>query len=268
MTTIRLRRPGSGALAMLFVCTLHLPADAQPFAREVARFTERLNEGGELPRGREAGARAAWSAMDSLVIAALNGGVLPGAGLDSLLARVPGYSGASPGEGFQLGRVSFYSELPRYRPGYFVAPVRVGGRTLLLGTYSLTMNEPGRMSVYAQRAGRWSRIGRFDGRHPVTPYLLPLADSVMGIATMEDFVGGDHARGYVKLWRLTPSGLRLERAEPGWLLDPRAETKDGALVVESDSFPPTIGGAYLGPRMSFRTTTAPPAAASSASGPC
>lgn len=253
MPTVRSSRLFSGALAMLFACALHLPLGAQPLAREVARFTERLNAWGEMPGESQTGARAAWDAMDSLVVAALNGGVAP-TRLDSLLATVPGYSGASEGEGVRVGRTAFYSQLPRETPGYFVAPVRVGARTLLLGVYSLTMNAPGRMSVYAERAGRWSRVGRFDGRHPIAPYLLPLADGVLGVVTVEKFVGGDHAKGYVKLWRLTPAGLRLERAEPGWLLDPRREMRDGALVVESDSFPPAIGGAFLGPRMVYRTT--------------
>jgi hypothetical protein len=253
MTTNRLRRLVSGALAVLCGFVLHLPADAQPFAREVARFTDRLNEWGEMPGDAPAGARAAWSAMDSLVLAALNGGVAP-AGLDSVLSTVPGYGRASEGEGFQVGRTAFYSQLPRETPSYFVAPVRVGGRTLLLGVYSLTSSAPSRMSVYAQAAGRWRRIAHHDARHTVAPYLLPLADSVLGVVTMDGYVGGDHSRGWVTTWRLTPSGLRLERTEPGGFLDPRVEVAAGRVSIESDSVPPTIGGAFLGPRLSYRTT--------------
>jgi hypothetical protein len=71
---------------------------------------------------------------------------------------------------------------------------------------------------------------------------------------MDSYVGGDHSRGWVKLWRLTPSGLRLERAEPGSMLDPRVEATDSTIVIEKDSTPPTVGGAHLGPRMGFRST--------------
>lgn len=252
MTTIRSRRRVSGALAVLCACVLHLPVAAQPFAREVARFTDRLNAWGEMPADSRTGASATWSAMDTLVLAALNGGVGP-AGLDSVLSTVPGYSGASEGEGFQVGRTAFYSQLPRETPSYFVAPVRVGGRTLLLGIYSLTSSAPSRMSVYARSTGRWRRIGHHDARHTVAPYLLPLADSVLGIVTMDAYVGGDHSRGWVKVWRLTPSGLRLERAEPGGFLDPRVEAADSGISIHSDSFPPTIGGALLGPRLSYQT---------------
>jgi hypothetical protein len=146
----------------------------------------------------------------------------------------------------------FYSQLPRETPSYFVAPVRVGGRTLLVGVYSLTMSSPGRMSVYAQSARRWRRIGHHDGRHRVAPYFLPLADSVLGVVTMDSYVGGDHSRGWVKLWRLTPSGLRLERAEPGSLLDPDVVATDSTIVVENSNTAPTVGGAHLGPRMGVR----------------
>ena len=249
----RLRSPIPYALSLLLLCIFAIPLEAQRFAREIERFTDRLNEWGETEADSRAWARTAWSAMDTLVMAALNGGVAPG-GLDSLLSTVPGYGRASEGDGFQVGRVAFYSQLPRATPGYFVAPVRVGGRTLLIGVYSLTVSTPGRMSVYAERAGRWRRIGHHDGRHRVAPYFLPLADSVLGLVTMDSYVGGDHSRGWVKLWRLTPSGLRLERAEPGSLLDPRVEATDSTIVVERDSMPPTVGGAHLGPRMSFRTT--------------
>jgi len=240
-----------GLLVLLLLSITSSPAGAQRFAREVGRFTDRLNAWGDMDPDSPAGARRAWSAMDTLVMAALNGGVAPG-GLDSLLSTVPGYSGASEGEGFQAGRTAFYSQLPRETPSYFVAPVRVGGRTLLVGVYSLTMSSPGRMSVYAQSAGRWRRIGHHDGQHRVAPYFLPLADSVLGVVTMDSYVGGDHSRGWVKLWRVTPSGLRLERAEPGSLLDPDVAATDSTVVVENAGSLPTVGGAHLGPRLGVR----------------
>ena len=249
----RLRSAIPTLIALLLLSFLPRPAGGQRFAREIERFTDRLNAWEEMDGGSRAGARGAWSAMDTLVLAALNGGVAP-RGLDSLLATVPGYRGASEGEGFQSGRVAFYSQLPRETPTYFVAPVRLGGRTLLVGVYSLTSGEPGRMSVYAERSGRWRRIGGHDGENQVAPYFLPLADSVLGVVTMDSYEGGDHSRGWVKLWRLTPSGLRLVRAEPGSMLDPRVEATDSTVVIENDSLPPTVGGAHLGPRMSFRST--------------
>ncbi|HEU4453231.1 MAG TPA: hypothetical protein VFR81_09225, partial [Longimicrobium sp.] len=96
----RLRSPILCILPLLLLCSTAVPLDAQRFAREIGRFTDRLNEWGETEADSRAWARTAWSAMDTLVMAALNGGVAPG-GLDSLLSTVPGYGRASEGEGFQ-----------------------------------------------------------------------------------------------------------------------------------------------------------------------
>lgn len=241
--------------AVFLACATAWPACAQPLAREVARFAERLNE---KPRGEpgEGPARptpAAWDALDSVVLAALGAGVAPDR-LDSLLATLPGYRPPSEGEGFRLGRTTFYSSLPQETPNYFVAPVRVGGRTLLLALYSLTYNGTGRMSVYAQRGGRWRRTARVDARNPLSAHLLPLGDTVLGVVTVETFVGADRQEGRIKLWRLSPGGLRLQHAERGRFVDYRVQATGSTVAVQYDSFPKHLAAPTLGPRLSFRTT--------------
>jgi hypothetical protein len=228
--------------------------DAQPFSpAEAERFAERLDEtGGTGDAARRAFARA-WGSLDSLVLGRLNNGVEPAA-LNGLLAELPGYAAATEGEGFQLGRTAFYSRLPRETPRYFAAPVRIGGQTVVLGIYSLVHTAPGRLSVYTRTGGRWRRAGGFDGRAPIAAHLLPMEGGALGVVTVETSVGADHSAGYVKLWRLGADGLRLQRAVPGRLLDPDVIASDSAVVIEQDSVPPILNGAFLGPRLGLRTT--------------
>lgn len=243
------------AVAALLACTAARPACAQPLAREAARFAERLNDepeeelGLEFPRPRP----ATWDALDALVLAALGAGVQPHR-LDSLLATLPGYRAPTEGEGFRIGHTTFYSSVPRETPSYYVAPVRVGGRTLLLGLYSLTYNGTGRMSVYARRGGRWRQTGRVDARNPLAAHLLPLGDTVLGLVTVETFVGADRQEGRIKLWRLTPGGLRIQHAERGRFVDYQVRATGSAVAVQYDSVPKHLAAPVLGPRLSFRTT--------------
>lgn len=247
MQTVSLRRV---LLASLLAFVLPVSALAQPFARETARFTDRLND--EEPSG-EAWGRVVWSAMDTLALAALNAGVAPER-LDTVFASLPGYSPPSGGEGFQVGRTAFYSALPREAPNYWAGPVRVGGRTLVLGIYSLTYSAPGRLSVYGQSGGRWRRVSHADAENPISAYLLPMGDGARGLVMVANHVGGDHSAAHVKLWRLTPAGLRLQRAIPHRFMDARVEATDSTVSVVYDSLPTRIAGAMLGPRLGFRAT--------------
>lgn len=247
MQTVSLRRV---LLASLLAFLFPISALSQPFAREVARFTDRLND--EDPAS-DAWGRGVWSAMDTLVLAALNGGVAPQR-LDSVLATLPGYSPPSEGEGFQVGRTSFYSALPREAPNYWAGPVRVGGRTLVMGIYSLTYSAPGRLSVYGQSGGRWRRVSHADADNPVSAYFLPLGDTARGLVMVANHIGGDHSAAHVKLFRLTPSGLRLQRAIAHRFMDGVVEATDTTVSIAYDSLPTRIAGAMLGPRLGFRTT--------------
>ncbi|HEX2204241.1 MAG TPA: hypothetical protein VHG91_13115 [Longimicrobium sp.] len=246
MQTVSLRRV---LLAALLASLFPVCAFAQPLARETARFTDRLDA--EVPH--DAWGRGAWSAMDTLVLAALNGGVAA-EGLDTVFSRLPGYSPPQPAEGFQVGRTAFYSQLPREAPNYWAGPVRLGGRTLVLGIYSLTYSAPGRLSVYGQSGGRWRRVSHADAGNPVSAYFLPLGDTARGLVMVANHIGGDHSAAHVKLWRLTPSGLRLQRAIPHRFMDAVVEATDTTVSVAYDSLPPRIAGAILGPRLAFRTT--------------
>ena len=246
MQTVSLRRV---LLASLLAFLFPAPVLSQPLARETARFTDRLNA--EVPR--DAWGRGAWSAMDTLVLAALNGGV-PAERLDTVLATLPGYSPPQAAEGFQVGRTAFYSQLPREAPNYWAGPVRVGGRTLVVGIYSLTYSAPGRLSVYGQSGGRWRRVSHADADNPISAYFLPLGDTARGLVMVANHVGGDHSAAHVKLWRLTPSGLRLQRAIPHRFMDGVVEATDSTVSVAYDSLPPRIAGAILGQRLGFRTT--------------
>lgn len=231
------------------------PLLAQPIpAAEVERFAERLNESGEAAEGRTGPAYArVWDAMDSIVLRRLNAGAAPG-GVGALLEALPGYSGPSEGESHQVGNTTFYGSLPRQAPNYLAAPLVLGRDTLVLGIYSLMDNLPGRLSVYARQGGRWRRAGRHDAPRPLSAHLLQPVDSTAVLVAFEDFVGADRSEARARVIRVGRSGVRVERAERGRMVDPRVEPGRDGVAVTWDSFPRRVGAAVLGPRLTYRTT--------------
>ena len=250
------RSPRRFALAAVAFASLRaMSAEAQPITRgEVERFAERLSEAGEAgENGRTRAYVRVWEAMDSIALGRLNAGERPEA-LGERLTRLPGYAGASAGDGVQVGRTTFYSQLPREAPNYLAAPVRICGETVVLGIYSLMHNTPGRLSVYARRGGRWRRTGSHDAGGPLSAYLLPMGDTALGVVMIESFTGADRTEGRVRLWRLTPAGLRPLGAERGRLVDYGVEAKAREIAVSWDSFPKHLAAPTLGARLAFRTT--------------
>lgn len=230
------------------------PAAAQPDPLR-DRFASRLEATGGAPPASMP-YRALWNVMDSLVLGELQ----RGRGVDEVnraLAALPGYSGASEGDAVHVGRGTFYSELPRELPGYVVLPVRAGREPLLLGVYNFSINTPGRISVFARRGGAWRRTEVADARFPVTPYLLPLADSGLALVTLETFTGGDHQDGAVHIWRVRAGVLQPLRTSTGEMKEPEAEVANGTVRIAFTRFPRHLSAPIIGTRIAYVTTLAP-----------
>jgi hypothetical protein len=83
-----------------------------------------------------------WSAFDSAVVAELNART-PVDSINRLLSRRPGYRGQSPGqETLRLPNATFWRELPRDAPTYFVAPIDSASTVLLAIAQSPSVNGP------------------------------------------------------------------------------------------------------------------------------
>ncbi|HVG46486.1 MAG TPA: hypothetical protein VM890_17200 [Longimicrobium sp.] len=237
--------------ATLVLAALACPAAAQPDPlRE--RFTARLEAtgGDDVPR---AAYRRMWEVMDSLVLRELRRGGDAGE-VNRALAELPGYAAPSEGDAVTIGRGSFYSELPRALPGYVVVPVRAGREPLLMGVYNFGVNAPGRVSLFARRAGAWRRTGVVDARFPVVPYLLPLADSGLAVVTLETFTGGDHQDGTARVWRVRRGVLEPLRTLTGEMKEPSAETTNGRVRIAFTRFPTRLAAPILGTRIAYVTT--------------
>jgi len=194
-----------------------------------------------------------WNVMDSLVLRELGRGHAA-AEVNRTLSALPGFAGASEGDGVTVGGGTFYSELPRELPGYVLLPVRTGGEPLLMGVYNFGMNGAGRISLFAQRAGRWRKTGVVDARFAVTPYPLPLADSGLAVVTLDVFTGGDHQDGTARAWRVRGGALEPIRTLAGEMKEPRAEAVDGRVRVAFTRFPRHLSTPVLGTRIAYVTT--------------
>jgi hypothetical protein len=239
---------------LLALPLLARPATAQPDALR-DRFASRLEATGDAPPSAMP-YRRLWEVMDSLVLRELRRGRTVDE-VNRALAALPGYAGASEGDAVTIGRGSFYSELPRALPGYVVLPVRAGREPLLLGVYNFGINAPGRISLFARRAGAWRRTSVADARFPVVPYLLPLADSGLAVVTLETFTGGDHQDGAARVWRVRRGVLEPLRTLTGEMKEPTAQTANGTVRIAFTRFPRHLAAPILGTRIAYVTTLAP-----------
>ncbi|HEU0054631.1 MAG TPA: hypothetical protein VFQ39_15700 [Longimicrobium sp.] len=230
-----------------------VPALAQPATEaERERFAELLDETGG-PVNQTAYTRA-WGWVDSLATARLNAGTAPGA-LGGVLATLPGYSPASEGEGYSTGTATFYSALPREAPNYFATPLVVGRDTLVLGIYSLTINTPGRLSVYARRQGRWQRAGGLDASTPVSARRLFPGDTAAMLVAFDDFVGADRSESRTRVLRVSRTGtVTTIHEDRDAMVDAEATPTPDGLAVSWTRFPRALGTATVGVRIAYRTT--------------
>ena len=242
----------SAAIAAVALAAAHRPAAAQPDAL-AERFVEHLNEsGGAGP----AAYRRLWNVMDSLVLRELGRGKDAEA-VNRALAALPGFAGATDGDGVAIGRGVFYSEVPRALPGYVVLPVRAGGETLLLGVYNFGVSSPGRMSLFARRGGSWRRTGVADATATIVPYLLPLADSGLAVVTLDTFTGADHQTGSARAWRVRRGMLELLRTAGTEMKEPEARAANRAVRISFTRRPRNLEVANLGTRTGYVTTLSP-----------
>lgn len=240
------------ALAATFaLLALARPAAAQPDALH-ERFVARLQAAEDGSRSATS-YRPMWNVMDSIVLRELR----RGGGAEEVnraLAGLPGFSGASEGDAVTIGRGTFYGELPRELPGYVVLPIRAGREPLLLGVYNFGVNTPGRVSLFARRAGAWRRTGVADARFPVVPYLLPVADSGLALVMVETFTGGDHQDGRASVWRVRDGLLEPLRTLTGEMKEPEARAVDGTVRIAFTRFPGHLSAPIIGTRIAYVTT--------------
>src|SRR5213079_2555090 len=105
---MRILRPLAATLALV---ALAHPAAAQPDVLR-DRFVARLQAASDRDDRTAAAYRPMWNVMDSIVLRELGRGgeVDP---VNRVLAGLPGFNAASEGDGFSVGRGTFYSDLPR-----------------------------------------------------------------------------------------------------------------------------------------------------------
>ena len=243
----------SATLVALTLLVAARPAAAQPDPLR-DRFAARLEAVDSSDEA--ANFRQLWEVMDSVVLRELNAGRSANE-VNRVLAGFPAYSGPSEGDGVTIGRTTFYGELPRELPSYVLLPVRAEREELLLAVYNFSVNGAGRVGLFARRGGRWTRTSWVGARASVTPYLLPLADSVLAIVTLDLFTGGDHQDGWVNVWRIDDGALRSLAPIPGRLKEPSATMDHGVIRVEHNRIPDGLAAPVMGTRIGMMTTITP-----------
>ncbi|HEY7395141.1 MAG TPA: hypothetical protein VH559_09860, partial [Gemmatimonadaceae bacterium] len=111
-----------------------------------------------------------WIAFDAAIVAELNAH----ASLDSInrvLSRRPGFEGPSPGQAtLQLPTATFWRELPRDAPNYFVAAIDAASTTLLAIVQTPSTNGPSHLTVVQNRGGTWQLTSAFSSQRQLAAY--------------------------------------------------------------------------------------------------
>ncbi|MDB4906227.1 MAG: hypothetical protein JWO05_1011 [Gemmatimonadetes bacterium] len=193
-----------------------------------------------------------WIAFDGAITAALNAPM----SLDSLnriLIDRPGYEGPSPGQAtLRLPNATFWRELPRDAPDYFIAAIDSSATTLLSVVHSPSVNGPSHLSVFQRRHGRWTRTGSLSSPRSLSANRISIKDGRILLITLETWTRADGSESWVKLWRLSGGQLaRIERNDTTQLQDADVEPKDGAVVIRVSQFPRYVGACTMCTRLYY-----------------
>jgi hypothetical protein len=196
-----------------------------------------------------------WTAFDAAIVGALNAH----ASLDSInrvLSRRPGFQGPSPGQAtLHLPNATFWRELPRDAPNYFVAVVDAASATLLAIVQTPFTNGPSHLSVLQKRRGVWQQTSAFSSQRQLSAYRIPTRDTSIFLTTLETWTRADGSESQVKLWRLTRGRLsRITRADTTQFQDADVQQTDTALVVDVSQFPKYVSACTMCTRLAFSYT--------------
>jgi hypothetical protein len=196
-----------------------------------------------------------WSAFDAAIVAELNAH----ASLDSInrvLSRRPGFEGPSPGQAtLQLPTATFWRELPRDAPNYFVAAADAASTTLLAIVQTPSTNGPSHLTVVQNRGGTWQLTSAFSSQRQLAAYRIPTRDTSVWMATLETWTRADGSESRVKLWRLTRGRLsRIPRTDTTQFQDAGVQPSDNALVISVSQFPRYLIACTMCTRLEFAYT--------------
>ena len=195
-----------------------------------------------------------WSLMDQIVVGYLNAGndvnTLP-----KVLSSMTGYREQGTSQKDVIGGAAFLSEPDQYMPTYSVTSVGPQGSPYLIGLYTF-INErapyafyPGRVTLYTQRNGSWSRTDAFDGDLPILMYSFPDALSRGYFVSNEWIQAADRRDGYVKTWlvdrgKLIPQGHNYKE-----LVDFSVEAYSASLTISYARVPRNLCEPVNGERL-------------------
>jgi len=196
-----------------------------------------------------------WVAFDAAIVGGLNAH----ASLDSInriLSRRPGFRGPSPGQAtVHLPNATFWRELPRDAPNYFVAAVDTASATLLAIVQTPFTNGPSHLSVIQKQGGIWQQTSAFSSHIQISAYRIPTRDTNMFLTTLETWTRADGSESQVKLWRLTRGRLsRLSRSDTTQFQDADVQQTDTALVIDVSQFPKQVSACTMCTRLAFTYT--------------
>ena len=213
-----------------------------------------------IPISRE---RHLWQSFDAAVLAALRSGTSVDS-INGILARRHGYSGPSGGQPTaSVGGATFWRELPRDAPTYYVAPVEPDRDDVLVGVFQveyLWANGPSHVSIYsrsAQPGSRWIRSAGFTSDRQIELYRIPSDSGAPILATFETWTRADGSQAELKLWRLDGTSLvRVPRVvrDTALFQDLDVEVTQDALVLRSLQFPRYVSACAMCARLALERT--------------
>ena len=185
--------------------------------------------------------RFLWRLFDSAVVSALDRSL----SIDSInrtLARRHQYRGPTPGQmTLQTADATFWRQLPRDAPSFYVAALGADVPDVLLGVFQIERewgNGPSHLSIYRRIGDRWQRATGISSDREIFAYRIPGDSGSAALATIEHWQRADGDESELKFWRFENGGLRrIARADTTRFQDLNIGYKDSALVLWSAQFP-------------------------------
>jgi hypothetical protein len=198
-----------------------------------------------------------WIAFDAAIVAELNANVTRDS-VNQILSRRPGFEGSSPGQAtMQLSNATFWRELPRDAPNYFVAAIDPASATVLAVVQTPFMNGPSRLTAIQRQRGVWRQTSAFSSQRPLAVYRIPTRNSGVLLATLETWTRADGSASRVTLWRLVRGELRrILRSDTTEFQDADVQQTDTALVINVSQFPRYVSACTMCTRLDFEYTFA------------
>ena len=195
--------------------------------------------------------------VEAAILSLLRHGAAPEA-INSWLVSLPGYEGPHPEKSTKVGSVTFYQEMARDQPSYFLAGLSASlPLVLVLQMNYPWVNGPSRASLLHRSAGTWKTVLSLQSEKQLELYPIVASPERAYVAVFERYTRADGSEGTLRFWRLGASGPRRIPISLPVLQDASFACSSTSLTAQALQFPAEIESCTMCTRREIEVTLTP-----------